>query len=236
MKMPLGYTHTGCRIQVVSEGESIPPQPPTNKVCKLLKSLYGLKQAPRQWFAKLSAALQSHHFVQSRTDYSLFIKTSHDSITLILIYVDDLLIAGNDPTEIQSTKAFLNSQFHMKDMGGIRYFLGIEVDHTPQEYFLSQRKYTLDLLKEYGLDKCKPLRLPMDTHLKLQLGFGDPLPNPEPYQRLVGKLIYLTISRPDIFFSIHVLSKFMHKPTVLHYQVALRVLRYLKGCPSQGIL
>lgn len=124
----------------------------------------------------------------------------------------------------------------MKDLGAVRYFLGLEVGHTAKGYFLSQRKYVTDLLSEYGMSKCKPLRLPMAAHLKLHLTSGEPMPNPEPYQRLVGKLIYLTISRPDISFTVHALSKFMHKPTTSHYQAALRVLQYLKGSPEQGIL
>lgn len=112
--------------------------------------------------------------------------------------MDDLLIAGNNDAAIQATKHFLNSTFHMKDMGPIRYFLGLEVDHTTQGFFLSQRKYIQDLLNEYGLSHCKPVRLPMAVHLKLHISSGEPLANPEPYQRLVGKLIYLSISRPDI--------------------------------------
>lgn len=153
-----------------------------------------------------------------------------------MVYVDDLLIVGDNATIIQATKDFLNSTFHMKDLGSIRYFLGLEVDHTSQGYFLSQRKYILDLLEEYGLSHCKPLKLPMAAHHKLHLTSREPMPNPASYQRLVGKLIYLTISRPDISFTVHALSKFMHKPTALRYQAAIRVLRYLKGCPNQGVL
>lgn len=130
----------------------------------------------------------------------------------------------------------LNSQFHMKDMGLIRYFLGLEVDHTPQGYFLSQHKYIVDLLHEYGMSKCKPLRLPMAAHQKLHLTSGALLPTLELYQRLIGKLIYLTISTPDLSFTIHSLSKFMHQPTTAHYQAALRVLRYLNGSLTQGVL
>lgn len=152
------------------------------------------------------------------------------------MYVDDLLVVGSNPSVIASTKAFLNTQFHMKDLGPVRYFLGLEVDHNDHGYFLSQRKYILDLLQEYGLSNYKPLRLPMAAHHKLNLSSGPPLPNPEPYQRLIGKLIYLTISRPDISFTVHALSKFMHQPTASYYQAALRVLRYLRGSPAQGVL
>lgn len=103
IKLPLGYSAQGTRIQVLSEGESYSPAP-TIQVCKLHKSLYGLKQAPRQWFSKLSTALQGHQFVQSKNDYSLFIKRQSDTITIILVYVDDLLIAGNNSDAIAAAK------------------------------------------------------------------------------------------------------------------------------------
>lgn len=150
--------------------------------------------------------------------------------------MDDLLIAGDNATVIRSTKDFLNSTFHMKDFDLIRYFLGLEVDHTSKSYFLSQHKYILDLLQEYGLSQCKPLRLPMAAHHKLHLTFGEPMSHPESYQRLVGKLTYLTISHPNISFTVHALRKFMHKPIAIHYQSAIRLLRYLKGYPNQCVL
>lgn len=145
----------------------------------------------------------------------------------MLVYVDDLILASNNIDLIQQANAFLSSQFHMKDMGILRYFLGIEVDRSEQGIFLSQKKYACDLLTEYGVTNCRVLRLPMDSHLKLTPENGDPLPNPEIYQKLVGKLIYLTLTRPDISYTVHVLSQFMHTPTCVHHQAVLKVLIYL---------
>lgn len=232
MKMPKGYTHFGSRIELNTEAK----KPSSTTVCKLKKSLYGLKQAPRQWFSKLSLTLVEFGYNQSKADYSLFTKTRHDNITLILVYVDDLLISGNSLEEIQKLKDMLSHAFLMKDLGELRYFLGLEIDRSSAGFFVSQRKYTLDLLKEYNMMDAKPLQLPMDPNLKLTPDKGDILPSPTAYQRLLGKLIYLTITRPDIAFSVQLLSQHMHQPTTVHMQAAKRLLRYLLGTYSQGIL
>ncbi|XP_048491346.1 uncharacterized mitochondrial protein AtMg00810-like [Beta vulgaris subsp. vulgaris] len=236
MKLPPGYLGVGHRLEMQQDGV-YEKDPNNTKVCKLQKSLYGLKQAPRQWFSKLSSALKQHGFVQAKSDYSLFSKRKMGAILIILVYLDDLIIASNDMNEIHDIKKLLSSHFQMKDLGILRYFLGIEqVDQCKQGIFLSQKKYVQDLLHEYGMINCKAVRLPMDSHTKLSTTAGDPLPQVEPYQRLVGKLIYLSLTRPDVTFTIHVLSRFMHQPTTVHMQAAKRVLRYFSGSISQGIL
>lgn len=159
----------------------------------------------------------------------MFIKKSQTVITVVLIYVDDLLICGKNETEIAHLKEMLTKSFHMKDLGPIRFFLGLEVDRTEAGFFISQQKYTKDLLTEYGLLSAKPLKLPLDSHLKMTPTQGDPLPDPTIYQRLLGKLIYLTISRPDIAFSVQLLSQFMWSLTSVHFQAAKKLLRYLAG-------
>lgn len=232
MKLPMGYTHEGSRIvvnQTATKGD-------LTLVYQLKKSLYGLRQAPRQWFSKLSITLLNDNFTQSKSDASLFLKRSSDRITVILAYVDDLLICGSDTSTINSIKHMLSSNFHMKDLGPVRYFLGLEIDRTDAGFFISQQKYVKDLLQEYGMSQAKHLSLPLDSHLKLTETKGDPLPNPVIYQRLLGKLIYLTITRPDMAYSVQLLSQFMHKPTTVHFQSAKRVLRYLVGTTAQGIL
>lgn len=230
MKLPQGYVGPG--LPVSAEHREIPYA----KVCKLNKSLYGLKQAPRQWFAKLTTALKTFDYTQSKADYSLFTKQTGDAFVAILIYVDDLLITGNCEKEINTLKALLSQRFKMKDLGVLRYFLGLEIEHSSKGIFISQKKYTLDMLTEYGMTKSRPLQQPMDTHIKLTPTLGDPLPDAEIYQRLVGKLLYLTVTRPDINFTVQVLAQFMQNPTTVHLQAAKRVLRYLLHSPGQGIL
>ncbi|KAJ3687146.1 hypothetical protein LUZ61_016310 [Rhynchospora tenuis] len=206
------------------------------KVCRLRKSLYGLRQAPRMWFSKLTTALQAYGFIQSYADYSLFTLEKKDISLAILVYVDDLVIAGNNSKAIDQFKQYLSSTFYMKDLGALKYFLEIEIARSPSGLFLCQRKYTLDILAECGLLGAKPVAFPIEQNHNLSTADGAPMDDPERYRRLVGRLIYLTITRPDLCYSVHVLAQFMHAPLDVHYNAAIRVLRYLKGSPGQGIV
>ncbi|GKF51621.1 retrovirus-related pol polyprotein from transposon TNT 1-94 [Tanacetum coccineum] len=159
VQLPLCYTR---------QGECVKNVPRTRQVCKLKKSLYGLKQTPKKWFAKLSAALLSFGYQQSKADYSLFTKGEDHSFIAVLVYVDDLLITGTHLQKIQELKQQLTSHFHIKDLGQLSYFLGLEVFKSNQGNFISQKKYTLELLKEVGVMHSKPYKLPMDQRVKLQ--------------------------------------------------------------------
>ena len=166
----------------------------------------------------------------------MFSKFTSEGCVHVLIYVDDIVITGDDSTEISALKHSLHSSFHIKDLGPLKYFLGIEFARSSKGIFLNQRKYVLDLLHDTGFLGAKPAGFPMEQHLKLSATDGTPLDDPSVYRRLIGRLIYLTITRPDITYSVHILSQFMHKPLQPHYLAALRLLRYLKGTPGQGIL
>lgn len=130
----------------------------------------------------------------------------------------------------------LAQSFYMKDLGQLRYFLGLEIDSNADGIFISQKKYAMDILREHNMLNAKPLQLPLDIHVKLTPDLGDSLPNPLVYQRLLGQLIYLTITRPDICFSVQLLSQYMNKPTTAHLQAAYCLLRYITGSVSQEIL
>ncbi|CAM8980748.1 unnamed protein product [Rhodiola kirilowii] len=208
---------------------------PSGHVCRLQKSLYGLKQAPRNWFAKLSASLRAFGFHQSYADYSLFSYQTGDTTLHVLVYVDDLIVAGNDSLSISKFKSYLSSCFHMKDLGTLKYFLGIEIARSSSGLFLSQRKYTLDILSEAGLLGAKPSPLPMESHQRLAISQSPIFDNPERYRRLIGRLVYLTITRPELSYSVHTLAQFMQVPKVDHWHAAIRVLHYLKGHPGQGL-
>ncbi|KAL1213017.1 Retrovirus-related Pol polyprotein from transposon RE2 [Cardamine amara subsp. amara] len=210
--------------------------PGDTRVCRLRKSIYGLKQSPRCWFAKLADALLQYGFKQTRSDYSLFVFHRNGVSLQILVYVDDLMISGNSSSAIQELKDYLSTCFKMKDLGPAKYFLGLEIARSPEGFYVCQRKYSLDIVTETGLLGCKPAGSPIDQNHRLALADGPILPNPAEYRRLVGRLVYLASTRPDLSYAIHVLSQFMKQPRQDHWDVAMKVVRYLKGTIGQGIL
>ncbi|CAM8920282.1 unnamed protein product [Rhodiola kirilowii] len=206
------------------------------QVCKLIKSLYGLKQASRQWFAKFSEAITDFGFQRSQNDYSLFTMEKDGAFILLLVYVDDVIITGTSSTLISEVKQYIHDKFRIKDLGLLKYFLGLEVARSDAGIFLNQRKYALELLDEHHLLQCKPAKTPLNLKHKLSLSTEALLSDPLPYRKLVGKLIYMSITRPDLAYSIHILSQFMQQPTEEHMRAALGLLRFIKGAPAQGIL
>ncbi|GKD12940.1 retrovirus-related pol polyprotein from transposon TNT 1-94 [Tanacetum coccineum] len=176
------------------------------QVCKLNRSLYGLKQASRQWNHELIRFLVSLGFIQSKHDYFLFVKVKGEEFTVVLVYMDDMLITGNSTVEIQTLKQSLDQQFTIKDLGLAKYFLGIELCRTNAGMHLNQRKYILDLLTDVGLTAAKPSSFPLPTQIKLSLDKGTPLSDAGSYRRLVGRLLYLTMTRPDIYYAVQHLS------------------------------
>ncbi|KAK2974562.1 hypothetical protein RJ640_002471 [Escallonia rubra] len=143
---------------------------------------------------------------------------------------------GDDCTGITSLKKFLQTKFHTKDLGQLKYFLGIEVTRSKKGIFLSQRKYVLDLLVETGKAGAKPCNTPMNPSVHLTKDDGDRLDDPEKYRRLVGKLNYLIVTRPNIVYAIITVSQFMSEPTVKHWAALEQILCYLKGAPGLGLL
>ena len=195
-----------------------------NVVCKLNKSLYGLKQASRQWNAKFCSVIKHHGFKQCKADYSLFTKKFNDSLIALLVYVDDILIASNNVQAVKELKTSLNQHFKLKDLGGLKYFLGLEIARSDKGITLCQRKYALEVLKDAGMLACKPSKVPMEQNLKLSKFQGKLLVDHGVYIRFVGKLLYSTITRLDIAYPIHQLSQFMSKPRKPHLDAAYKVL------------
>uniref|UniRef100_M1ANG9 Integrase catalytic domain-containing protein n=1 Tax=Solanum tuberosum TaxID=4113 RepID=M1ANG9_SOLTU len=204
-------------------------------VCKLNKSLYGLKQASRQWYAKLTEALYSKGYTHSLNDYSLFHKKSENSSIFVAVYVDDVILTGTSDSEIEELKIFLHDKFKIKDLGRLHYFLGMEVLYKEDGLIISQRKFVLDLLKDYKVASMSSCNSPLDPAVKLHAKEGAPLSEPLFYRKLVGKLNFLTNTRMDISYSVQHLSQFMQDPREPHLQAAFHILRYLKADPTLGI-
>ncbi|RDX77511.1 putative mitochondrial protein, partial [Mucuna pruriens] len=180
-------------------------------VCKLRRSLYGLKQSPRAWFGKFSQVVQNFGMTRSEADHSVFYCHSSSGKCVYLVV-------------------------YTKDLGHLKYFLGIEVAQSKEDIVISQRKYALDILQETSMSNCRPVDSLMDPNMKLMIKQGEPYSDPERYRRLVGKLIYLIITRPDISFAVGVVSQFMQAPCIDHWATVLRILRYNKKTPGQSLL
>ncbi|XP_026395729.1 uncharacterized protein LOC113290334 [Papaver somniferum] len=208
---------------------------PSNQVCKLRKPLYGLKQAPRAWFEKFSNAVLQFGFTQSAYDSSMFTRSTAQGMVILLLYVDDMVITGDDMKGITALKTHLCSCFEMKDLGSLCYFLGLEVDPSSDECFISQVKYASDIIQRAGFMDNKTTATPLELNSKLSPFDGKLLPNPTLYRQLVGSLNYLTITRPDISHAVHIVSQFMEAPRLTHYTAVLRILRYIKGTLYQGV-
>lgn len=208
----------------------------TEVVCKLQRALYGLKQSPRAWFGRFSQAMKKYGFCQSNSDHTLFLKHQRGKVTALIVYVDDMIITGDDAEEMDKLQKQLATEFEMKNLGGLKYFLGIEVARSKKGIFLSQQKYILDLLCEVGMLECKPADTPIVQNHRLGEHQNQVPTDKGRYQRLVGKLIYLSHTRPDIAYAVSVVSQFMHQPSKDHMEAVIRILRYLKSSPGKGLM
>ncbi|XP_050104671.1 uncharacterized mitochondrial protein AtMg00810-like [Malus sylvestris] len=180
--------------------------------------------------------MRKNGYYQSHFDHTLFVKQRNGKVTALIIYVDDMIITGDDLDEIVKLEKNLSTEFEMKSLGDLKYLLGVEVARSSRGIFLSQQKYVLDLLKETWMLGCKPVDTPIVE--KHYLGI---YPDQEPvdkgrYQRLVGRLIYLAHTRSDIAYAVSVMSQFMHSPSVDHMAVVMWILSYLKSALGKGTL
>jgi len=198
-------------------------------VCKLKKALYGLKQAPRTWFEKFSVVILSLGFVSSSHDSVLFIKCTNAGRIILFLYVDDMIIIGDDINCISVLKTNLATPFEMKNLGYLRYFLGIKVAFSPRGYLLSQSKYIVNILERTRLNDNKTIDTLMEVNARYSSSDGLPLTDPILYRTIVVILVYLTITHPNITYVVHVVNQFVSSPTTIHWVVVLRILRYLRG-------
>ena len=157
-------------------------------------------------------------------------------IVVLIVHVDDIILTGDDSLELERLKKALTREFEIKDLGPLRYFLGMEFARSKKGIFISQRKYILDLLNETGLLECKAIETPIGPNLKLQPASPVEVIDKEKYQCLIGILIYLSHTCPNIAFAVSMVSQFMHSPNQGHFDATYRILRYLKGTPGKELL
>ncbi|XP_026442310.1 uncharacterized protein LOC113341774 [Papaver somniferum] len=198
-------------------------------VCHLKKSLYGFKQAPRACFERFSNFLVKFGFTRSVSDYSMFIYTCSSEMMILLLYVDDVILTLNSDVAMDKLVQSLSVEFATKQLGDLSYFLGIEAHRNENSLVLTQKKYTLELLKKENMLDCKPCSTPVVKESRASIYDGVLLENAAEYKTIVGNLQCLTNTRPDIAFGVNYVSQFMHAPTDVHYHLIKRILRYLKG-------
>ena len=207
-----------------------------NKVCKLRKSLYGLRQSPRTWFEKIYGFLIQQGLSHTEADYSLFYITSSNGIIILILYVDDLLITGSDTEGIHNLQQKLMGRFDMTNLGNVKLdYLGVEFIRSSSGIFLSQKSYANQIFEEFDMQTCTPVVVPMADGLNLGPEHDSPQVDAQRFQRLVGMLIYLVNTRPEILFVTGVVRWFMHDPRVPHMEATTQVLRYIRGTLDFGI-
>jgi hypothetical protein len=206
------------------------------KACRIKRALYGLKQAPKAWYSRIDSWLLAQGLTRSKYDPNLYYWTKDEKRTFILLYVDDLLITGDNHERIASLIAAVKREFRMTDLGYAALYLGAEIQRRKDGILLTQTAYIRKLLDKFGLSNCNSSLLPMDPSLHLQRTMDTPKIDAEFYHFLVGSLIYVTNTRPDVCYAISCVAKYMASPKQAHFQAAKRILRYLKGTVNYGLL
>jgi hypothetical protein len=197
-----------------------------SQVYKLNKALYGLKQAPRAWYSKVESYFTAAGFKKCSHEHTLFVKKgSKNQILIVSIYVDDLIYTGNDVGLMIEFKESMKEKFAMTDLGKMKYFLGIEVTQCEQGIFIQQHKYGLEVLKRFGMEDCNKVCSPIVPGCKLVKNEVGKTTNPTEYKQMIGCLMYMLATRPDMAFSVCLAARYMERPTEMHVAAVKFFLR-----------
>ncbi|BBH05186.1 multidrug resistance-associated protein 9 [Prunus dulcis] len=206
-----------------------------DRVYRLKKALYGLKQAPRAWYEEINSYFTAAGFQKSPSEATLYVKAAESGILIVSLYVDDIIYTGSSEELVMSFKTEMMKRYEMTDLGLLHHFLGLGVIQAEPYIFLHQKKYARTLLDKFGLKDCKAVSTPLAMNEKLSKEDGSEQADEKVYRQIVGSLLYLTATRPDIMFAASLLARYMHGPTKKHMGTAKRVLRYIQGTLDYGI-
>ncbi|GKF18403.1 retrovirus-related pol polyprotein from transposon TNT 1-94, partial [Tanacetum coccineum] len=206
-----------------------------NHVYKLKKALYGLKKAPCAWYDLLSAFLLSQKFTKGTVDSTLFVRREGKDILLVQIYFDDIIFAFTKPDLCETFSKIMCLKFQMSMMGKLSFFLGLQISQSLRGIFLNQSKYTQESIKKYGMETCEPADTPMVEKSKLNEDPQGKAFDPTRYRGMIGTLMYLTASRPDLVFVVCIYAQYQAKPTKKHLHAVKRIFRYPRGTHNMGL-
>nr|GEX02488.1 copia protein [Tanacetum cinerariifolium] len=217
MDMKTAFLHGSLKEAVyVCQPEGFIDADHPSHVYKFKKALYGLKQAPRAWYDELLTFLLHNHFFKGTIDLTLFIRRFQDDISVVQVYADDIIFGSTHPRYIQLFFDLVKSRFEMSMMGKMTFFLGLQVNQSPCVIFINQSNYVLEILKKYGMESCDLVGTPMEIKDKLDLDQNGTLVDATKYRSMIGALIYLTSSRPDIIHATCLCARYQAKPTEKH--------------------
>lgn len=205
------------------------------KVYKLKKVLYGLKQAPRAWYSKIEAYFMREGFEKCSSEHTMFTKSKGGKILIVSLYVDDLIFTGSDMSMCDEFKSSMMMEFDMSDLGKMRHFLGVEVLQNSSGIFICKRRYAREVLARFGMANNNAVKNPIVPGTKLSKDEGGIKVDGTLFKQVVGSLMYLTVTRPDLMYGVSLISRFMSSPTMSHWSAAKKILRYLKGTTELGI-
>ncbi|GJY79920.1 zinc finger, CCHC-type containing protein [Tanacetum coccineum] len=231
------FLHGDLKEEVyVTQPEGFVQQGNSGKVYKLTKALYGLRQAPRAWNVKLDQTLKSLDFKKCNLEQAVYTKRNKTSTLIVGVYVDDLIITGTPRKELEVFKSQMEEKFEMSDLGLLAYYLGIEVTQTGGEITIKQTGYINKILKETSMTDSNDTKIPMDPGTKLVKAEDGNSVDATYYRSLIGSLRYLLHTRPDLSYSVGLLSRFMQDPKDHHLKAVKQVIRYIKGTKEHGII
>ncbi|KAK6131684.1 hypothetical protein DH2020_034591 [Rehmannia glutinosa] len=205
------------------------------EVYKLKKVLYGLKQAPRAWYDRLSSFLLQNGFTRGKVDTTLFVFEKGQDCLLVQIYVDDIIFGATNESLCKKFSKLMQGEFEMSMMGELNFFLGLQIKQCQEGIYISQSKYTKELLKKFGIEEERTVSTPMATNVKIDKDEKGKSVDESKYRGMIGSLLYLTASRPDILHAVCLCARFQSNPKKSHMSAVKRIFRYLKDTIQYGL-